>query len=54
MPLKNYQYQRILKEYDRRRLQSRNDLEKRKQEVYAKIPELSELDQKIREGSVTF
>ncbi len=52
MPLKNYQYQRILKEYDRRRLQSRNDLEKRKQEVYAKIPELSELDQKIREGSV--
>lgn len=52
MSLKNYQYQLILKEYDRRRLQSRHDLERRKQEVYTAIPELADYDREIREGSI--
>lgn len=52
MPLKNYQYQLILKEYDQKRLQSHNALEQRRQKVYAQIPELSELDRQMREDSI--
>lgn len=52
MSLKNYQYQLILKEYDKRRLKSHRDLERRKQEVYAALPELEAIDKQIIEGSI--
>ena len=52
MPLKNYQYNKILREYDRRRLDCRHILEERKKAVYAEIPELNAIDNDIIEGSV--
>ena len=52
MALKNYQYNTILREYDNRRLQNQHELKKRKEEVYAKIPELTLIDQEIIDGSI--
>lgn len=52
MALKNYQLNTILREYDNRRLQSRHELEQRKEEVYAAIPMLREIDNEIAHGSV--
>ncbi len=52
MPLKNYQYNSILREYDERRLKSHRELEKRQASLYAAIPELDEIDREISSGSV--
>ena len=52
MPLKNYQYNAILREYDARRLKSHRDLEERRRQVYQQIPELSEIDAELSRGSV--
>lgn len=52
MALKNYQYNTILREYDNRRLQSKYDLDRRKEEVYKAIPVLSEIDSKMVQDSI--
>ena len=52
MALKNYQYSKIIREYDARRLQNKHDLDERIQEVYARIPELKALDEQIAGESV--
>lgn len=52
MPLKNYQYNSILREYDERRLESHRQLEERKKHLYEELPELDELDSRIIRGSI--
>lgn len=52
MALKNFQYNKILREYDSRQLQNRYLLEKRTQEVYDRIPEFKEIDQQIVASSI--
>lgn len=52
MGLKNYQYNRILREYDERQLANRRELDARTAEVYEKIPELSAIDQEIASASI--
>ncbi len=52
MALRNYQYNTILREYDNRRLQSKYELDRRKEEVYKAIPVLSEIDAKMVEDSI--
>ena len=44
MGLKNYQYNRILRDYDRKQLENKHDLNLRVKEVYKKIPTLKEID----------
>lgn len=52
MALKNFQYNKILREYDSRQLQNRYLLEKRTEEIYNNIPEFKEIDQQIVSGSI--
>lgn len=52
MGLKNYQINTILREYDNRRLQSKFDLDRRRQEVYEKLPQLKEIDDEMIHDSV--
>lgn len=52
MALKNFQYNKILREYDSRQLQNRYLLEKRTKEIYENIPEFKEIDQRIVSGSI--
>lgn len=52
MALKNYQYDLIMRSYDSLRLQNKHDLIKREEAVYALVPQLSEIDREIAEGSV--
>lgn len=52
MALKNYQYSKILREYDLKRLQDKHELDARVEEAYRKIPELKELDDKISGESI--
>lgn len=52
MALRNYQYNTILREYDNRRLQSKYELDRRKDEVYQAIPILSEIDAKMVHDSI--
>lgn len=52
MALRNYQYNTILREYDNRRLQSKYELDRRKEKVYKAIPVLSEIDAKMVEDSI--
>ncbi|MDE6531587.1 MAG: ATP-binding protein [Lachnospiraceae bacterium] len=47
MPLTNQQYNFISRTYEKRRAENDYQLEQRKTEVYQKIPEFQELDQKI-------
>lgn len=47
MPLTNQQYHFISRTYEKRRAENDARLERRKTEVYQKIPEFRELDQKI-------
>jgi DNA replication protein DnaC len=47
MPLKNDQYNRILREYDSRRLQNKHALDARREEAYRLIPELKALEEKM-------
>ncbi|QHQ60471.1 ATP-binding protein [Anaerocolumna sedimenticola] len=47
MALKNYQYNKILREYDMKQLQNKHDLDIRTEEVYRIIPELKEIDDEV-------
>lgn len=47
MSLKNDYYNKILREYEERRLKNKYELDKRIQEVYKKIPRIKELEDKI-------
>ncbi len=44
MPIKNDQYNQILREYDRRRFQNKHDLDRRREEAFEMIPELKQLE----------
>lgn len=52
MALKNFQYNKILREYDSRQLKNRHDLELRTNEVYKKIPQLQTIDEEIISNSI--
>lgn len=52
MGLKNYQFNTILREYDNRRLQSKYELDRRKEIVYDKIPELKAIDDEMIHDSI--
>lgn len=52
MPIKNHQYNSILREYDARRLKSHREAMARRETLYAQIPRLKELDDAIAHGSV--
>ena len=47
VPLQNYQYDTIMREYSRRQAQSRYELEQRRNAAYAEIPRLREIDQEV-------
>ncbi len=47
MALKNYQYNKILREYDMKQLKNKHDLDIRTEEVYRVIPELKEIDDAV-------
>jgi DNA replication protein DnaC len=47
MALKNDQYNQLLREYDNRRFQNKHDLDRRRAEAYAAVPELKELEDEI-------
>lgn len=52
MPIKNHQYNSILREYDARRLKSHREAAARRERLYEEIPMLKELDEQIAHGSV--
>ena len=52
MPIKNHQYNSILREYDARRLKSHRETMARREKLYREIPRLKELDDEIAHGSV--
>ena len=52
MALNNSQYQTIIREYEKKQLHTRNALEKRYQEVYAKLPEYKQIQETISSLSV--
>lgn len=52
MGLKNYQYNKILREYDMKQFKSRHELEARKAALYDAIPELKALDDEMATNSV--
>ena len=52
MALRNEQYNRILREYDRRQLENRHQLQDRQEKVYAAIPALRELEAEIASNAV--
>lgn len=52
MPLSNSQYDAIMRIYSQKQLKSRRDLDRRKQEVYARIPRLPEIDAEVASVSV--
>ena len=52
MGLKNYQYNKILREYDMKQFKSRHDLEARKTALYQNLPALKALDDEIATNSV--
>ena len=47
MPLQNYQYDTIMREYSRRQAESRHELEERRQKVYQEIPRLQDIDREV-------
>lgn len=47
MPLQNFQYDTIMREYGRRQAQSRYEQEQRRQEVYARFSRLTEIDEEV-------
>lgn len=47
MPLKNYQYNKILRDYDNKQFQNKHDLDMRIEEVYEHIPELKSIDDEV-------
>ncbi len=53
MPLKNSQYDILMREYSRRQLENEHDRQKRVEEVYHKIPRIQEIDRKIRSSAAS-
>ncbi len=47
MSLRNEQYNQILRDYDNRRFQNKHDLDRRRAEAYAAVPELKELEDEM-------
>ncbi|MDC7290577.1 ATP-binding protein [Blautia schinkii] len=47
MPLQNFQYDMIMREYNRRQAQNRRLLEERKADAYLKHPRLREIDEEV-------
>ena len=47
MPLQNYQYDTIMREYNRRQAQNRRIQEEHQREAYEKIPRLREIDEEV-------
>mgnify|MGYP000258446169 CR=1 FL=1 len=47
MPLQNYQYDTIMREYSKTQAQNRRILEERTQEIYKKIPRIHEIDEEV-------
>ena len=47
MALQNFQYDRIMREYNRRQAAVQHDLETRQKDAYAKIPRLAEIDREV-------
>ena len=47
MPLQNYQYDKIMREYSKTQSRNRRLLEEHKQEIYAKIPRIREIDEEV-------
>ena len=47
MPLQNFQYEIIMREYSRRQTRNRQILEERRQDVYRQIPRLAEIDKEV-------
>lgn len=47
MTLQNFQYDTIMREYSRRESENRFALEKRREEVYKKLPRLQEIDEEV-------
>lgn len=52
LALKNNQYNKILREYDRKQYQNKYNLDLRKSEAYENIPELKEIDDEIITSSI--
>lgn len=52
MSLRNFQYNKILREYDARQIENRHSLERKYEIVYQAIPQLHEYDASIAEQSV--
>ncbi|MDO4519061.1 MAG: ATP-binding protein [Eubacteriales bacterium] len=47
MSLQNFQYEAIMRQYNQKQARNRQNFEKRTEEVYAKLPRLSEIDGEI-------
>ena len=43
----------LLKEYERKKLKAELDLEKRKQDLYQKVPRLQEIEEELNHFSIT-
>lgn len=52
MQLKNFQYNRILREYDNKQLQNKHELDLRSKDAYDHIPELKAIDEQIVSNSI--
>lgn len=52
MKLNNYQYDRLLQQFDEKRLKARYELERREEEIYTKLPRIKEIDEAIASESV--
>lgn len=52
MPLTNNEHQEIMRMYEERRLSNFHTHEKRKEEIYKRIPEIQSLDQQIARNSI--
>ena len=47
MPLQNYQYDTIMREYSKTQSENRRILEEHTQEIYSKIPRIREIDEEV-------
>ena len=47
MPLQNFQYDTIMREYNRRQAKNRHVLEEHQKEAYDKMPRLKEIDEEV-------
>lgn len=52
MPLRNSQFDTIMRDYNKKQLHSRHELDKRIAEVYGRIPEIAEIDRAVASLSV--